>query len=66
MSVLEVFFLSVDKVKSLTDFDVEFYETSIFDAAVTLACSSKVKFADYVRLLWYIVGYRHYRKRLKL
>lgn len=58
--------MSVENRKSLTDYDVEFYETSIFDAAVTMACSANVKFADYVRLLWYIVGYRHYRKRHKL
>lgn len=58
--------MSVEKWKTLTDFDVEFYETSIFDAAVTLACASHVKLADYMRLLWYIVGYRHYRKRQKI
>lgn len=55
--------MSVDKSKNSDDFEADFYEDSIFESALTLAYASKVRFVDYVRLLWYVVGYRHYRKR---
>lgn len=54
--------MSVDKLKS-EHCDVNFYEQSIFDCAVTLATAAKVNIMDYLRLVYYIVGYRSYRKR---
>lgn len=42
---------------------IDFYEDSIFQSALNLATAPKVNAGDYLRLLYYVYGYRRFRKR---